>query len=190
VYHSRRALISGAVALTSFFAVGAGAAASAAPSHASPGHSVQSGAVTKSSINLESTLKLATVHTTMATVGGKSESILVNVKDFPLYYFQGDTAKKSAVSGGLAQLWPALVSAKPTATGTRGTLASLKEAGGRQVTYNGHFLYTFIDDSPGHVTGQGVSNFFVATPGLKSIDGAKKASTPAPTTSSRSGHGY
>jgi predicted lipoprotein with Yx(FWY)xxD motif len=126
----------------------------------------------------------------MATVGGRSESILENAKDFPLYYFEGDTAKKSEVSGGLAQLWPSLISAKPTATGTQGKLTSLKEASGRQVTYNGHFLYTFVDDMPGQVTGQGVSNFFVATPSLKTIGGVKKTSVPAPTTSSSSGYGY
>jgi predicted lipoprotein with Yx(FWY)xxD motif len=188
--HSRSAVISGAFALASFFAVGAGAAAGAAPSHASPGHAVPSAAANKPTIDLESTLKPATVHTSLATVGGKTESILVNAKDFPLYYFPGDTAKKSAVSGGLAQLWPPLLSAKPTVSGTRGTLTSLRATGGRQVTYNGHFLYTFVDDTPGHVTGQGVSNFFVATPGLKTIGGAKKASAPAPSTSSSHGYGY
>jgi predicted lipoprotein with Yx(FWY)xxD motif len=190
MYHSRRALISGAIALTSFFAIGAGAAAGAAPSHASPGSGAQSVVAKKPSIHLESTVKAATVHTAMVLVGEKSESILENAKDFPLYYFEGDTAKKSAVSGGLAQLWPALISAKPTVTGTQGKLSSVKEASGRHVTYNGHFLYTFVDDMPGQVTGQGVSNFFVVAPGIKTIGGAKKASVPAPTTSSSSGYGY
>ena len=37
---------------------------------------------------------------------------------------------------------------------------------GDQVAYNGHLLYTFADDQPGQVTGQGVQGFFVATPGL------------------------
>ena len=66
----------------------------------------------------------------------------------------------------------------------------MKQADGRQVTYNGHFLYTFVDDSPGHVTGQGVSDFFVATP--KHPDHRERATVkaaPAPAASS-SGYGY
>ena len=102
-------------------------------------------------------------------------------KGLPLYYYQADTAKKSQVSGVLAQLWPALVSAKPTASGVKGKVASVKQADGRQVTYNGHFLYTFVDDSPGHVTGQGVSNFFVATPNIRAIGSATTVkAAPAP----------
>jgi hypothetical protein len=58
------------------------------------------------------------------------------------------------------------------------------------VAYNGHFLYTFVDDAPGRVSGQGVSNFFVATPDLRAIGNATTAkAAPAPTTGSR-GYGY
>jgi Secreted repeat of unknown function len=53
------------------------------------------------------------------------------------------------------------------------------------VAYNGHFLYTFVEDSPGHVTGQGVQNFFVATPSLTA-----GASSPATVAPSKSGYGY
>jgi predicted lipoprotein with Yx(FWY)xxD motif len=129
----------------------------------------------------------ATVHATTAAVNGKSQSILENAKGFPLYYFQGDTAKTSSVSGKLLRLWPAFVSAHPVGTGTPGKLAALQAANGHQVTYNGRFLYTFIGDIPGHVTGQGVSGFFVATPHLTSINSSR--ATAAPATSSRS-HGY
>jgi hypothetical protein len=51
----------------------------------------------------------------------------------------------------------------------------LVDSNGQQVLYNGHFLYTFADDTPGQVTGQGVQGFSVATPGLA----AGSASTPA-----------
>jgi hypothetical protein len=84
-----------------------------------------------------------------------------------------------------------VVSTKPTASGVKGKVASVKQADGRQVTYNGHFLYTFVDDTPGHVTGQGVSNFFVATPNIRTIGSATtvKAAAPAPVASS-GGYGY
>jgi predicted lipoprotein with Yx(FWY)xxD motif len=174
----RNAIFSGAVALSSFFALGAGAAASAAVPHAS-GPTTHLAGVTQ-----------ATVHTTTTRVGARPETILVNAKGLPLYYYRGDTAKKSQVSGGLAQLWPALVSAKPTASGVKGKVTSSKQANGRQVAYNGHFLYTFVDDSPRHVTGQGVSDFFVATPSIHAIGSSTTAKdAPAPVAPSR-GYGY
>ena len=160
--HRRNAIIGGAVALSSFFALGAGAAAGAAASH------TQSGTPLAHVVN---TIQ-PTLHTATTQVGAKTETVLVNAKGLPLYYYQADTARKSQVSGVLAQLWPALVSAKPTASGVKGKVASSKQADGRLVTYNGHFLYTFVDDSPGHVTGQGVSNFFVATPNVRAIGSA------------------
>jgi len=176
--HRRTAIFSGAVALSSFFALGAGVAAGAATPHASGS--------TTPLVNATQ----ATVHTATTQVGAKTETVLVNAEGLPLYYYQADTAKKSQVSGVLAQLWPAVVSAKPTASGVKGKVASVKQADGRQVTYNGHFLYTFVDDTPGHVTGQGVSNFFVATPGVRSIgSSATVKAAPAPATPSR-GYGY
>lgn len=178
--HRRHAIIGGAVALASFFALGAGAAAATTAPH------------TASSASLARVVNATrtTLHTTTTQVGGGTETILVNARGLPLYYYQADTAKKSEVSGVLAQLWPALVSAKPTASGLQGRVVSSKQGDGRQVAYNGHFLYTFVDDSPGHVTGQGVSNFFVATPNIRAIGtaGAVKAA-PAPVTPSR-GYGY
>ena len=176
--HPRNAIFSGAVALSSFFALGASAAAGAATPHASDSTTPLSGETQ------------ATVHTATTQVGAMTETILVNAKGLPLYYYQADKATKSKVSGVLAQLWPAVVSAKPTASGVKGKVASMKQADGRQVTYNGHFLYTFVDDSPGHVTGQGVSDFFVATPHIRTIgSSATVKAAPAPVASSR-GYGY
>lgn len=169
MHHSRNTLFGGALALTSLFALSAGAAAGAATAHHSSVPNIVLGGAAPASTKLVELMKPATVHVSSATVGGKTERILVNAKGLPLYYYGADTAKKSFVSGGLAQLWPALVSPKPTATGVKGKLVSLKEVSGRQVAFKGHFLYTFVYDTPGHVTGQGVSNFFVATPSIKTI---------------------
>jgi predicted lipoprotein with Yx(FWY)xxD motif len=126
----------------------------------------------------------ATVRTATARVGGVMEVILVNDKGLPLYTYKPDTATQSMVSGELAALWPPLVGRAPTGSGTRGTLGVALTGNGRQVTYNGHFLYTFAEDSPGQVTGQGVQNFFVATPALAPIHSTAaspaRATTPAP----------
>jgi predicted lipoprotein with Yx(FWY)xxD motif len=121
----------------------------------------------------------ATVHAETATVQGKSEMILVDANGLPLYTFKGDSPTKSAVAGQLAVAWPALVSNAPTANGVMGTLTTVSTGNGKQVAYNGHFLYTFVKDQPGHVTGQGVANFLVATPSLAWSGSAAAASAPS-----------
>ena len=132
----------------------------------------------------------ATVRTAMATVGGSAEIILVDYKGLPLYFYKPDTATQSMVTGSLAALWPPLVASAPTASGASGALKVVSTSNGRQVAYNGHFLYTFVEDSPGHVTGQGVQNFYVATPGISAIGPATSGNakvSPAPVSG---GYGY
>ena len=123
----------------------------------------------------------ATVRTAPATVAGTTETILVNSGGLPLYFYRPDTAATSLVTGGVAALWPALTSAAPTAAGATGKLTVVNDVHGHQVAYNGHLLYTFTSDHAGQVTGQGVQNFFVATPGLTPIAGspAPAATVPA-----------
>jgi predicted lipoprotein with Yx(FWY)xxD motif len=131
-----------------------------------------------------------TVHTAQAAVAGKTETILVNGHGLPLYFYRPDTATSSLVVGGLATLWPPLTSASPAATGVSGKLAEIKDAHGDQVAYNGHLLYTFADDHAGQVTGQGVEDFFVATPGLTPIAGSSSPAGTVPPAPSGNGYGY
>jgi predicted lipoprotein with Yx(FWY)xxD motif len=133
----------------------------------------------------------ATVNVTTTKVDGQSEQILVNARGLPLYTYGPDTSTQSHVSGGLAALWPALVSASPREAGATGTLSVLSDANGQQVRYNGHFLYTFIDDTPGHVSGQGVQGFFVATPSLSAgSTNAAPAAPVAPANTNANSYGY
>ena len=131
----------------------------------------------------------ATLRTAQAAVGGKTETILVNGHGLPLYFYQPDTATKSLVTGALAQLWPPLTSPAVAGAGVTGKVAVLKDVNGQQVTYNGHPLYTFADDHADQVTGQGVQNFFVATPGIAPIARSARSSGPAPAAPS-GGYGY
>jgi predicted lipoprotein with Yx(FWY)xxD motif len=110
----------------------------------------------------------AVVHAVTATVGGRRERILADPSGLPLYLHRPDGATESRVTGQLAVLWPPLLSASPAVAGARGPVTSVHTAHGAQVAYAGHLLYTFVEDTPGQVTGQGVANFFVATPGLGS----------------------
>jgi predicted lipoprotein with Yx(FWY)xxD motif len=128
------------------------------------------------------------VRTVPATVAGKTETILADGQGLPLYYYRPDTATRSLVTGELARLWPPLTSA--AAAGLGGKLAVLNDANGRQVTYNGHPLYTFADDHAGQVTGQGVQDFFVATPGLAPLTGPGAPAAPAPAAPPSGGYGY
>ncbi len=169
------AIIAGTVALS---AVGVGSAA-AATHNAAAAHSTSGQRAGRA----ESAIKMATLHTATAKVNGRSEPVLVNARGLPLYYYQLDTAKKSLVTGELAQLWPPLVAARPTETGAAGRLTVVKDANGDQVAYNGHFLYTFADDGPGQVNGQGVQDFFIATPSLKAIGSAQAPQAMTATTS-------
>jgi predicted lipoprotein with Yx(FWY)xxD motif len=132
-----------------------------------------------------------TVRTAQVTVGGKTETILVSATGLPLYYYQPDTAAKSFVTGSLAQAWPPLTSSAPAGSGLSGKLAVLHDVNGQQVTYNGHPLYTFVSDHAGVVTGQGVQNFFVATPGLAQLtSNAAPANSMPPAGSGGYGYGY
>jgi predicted lipoprotein with Yx(FWY)xxD motif len=176
VRHPR--IIIASISLAAAAAIGGGlTAAAATTSHASspPAASQQAA---------------ATVRTAQATVGGKTQTILVTSAGLPLYYYLNDTAAKSAVTGGLAALWPPLTSASPAATGLAGNLTAVTDTHGDQVAYNGHLLYTFADDQAGQVTGQGVQGFFVATPGLTPITGSQTATGTAPAAPSGNSFGY
>jgi predicted lipoprotein with Yx(FWY)xxD motif len=114
-----------------------------------------------------------------ASVGGKRETILTDAKGLPLYYFAPDRETRSLVSGGLAALWPPVVtsSARPTVLGLPGKLTVVHDSHGSQLAYNGHLLYTFVSDRRDVVTGQGVQSFFVVTPKLSALAGSTPSNT-------------
>jgi predicted lipoprotein with Yx(FWY)xxD motif len=118
------------------------------------------------------------VQTATVTVQGRAQSILVDANGLPLYTYRPDTSTMSFVTGQLAVLWPPVLGTGVLDRSATGTLTSVATPNGKQVAYNGHFLYTFTEDSPGRVTGQGVQNFFVATPSLAAA--APNAGSVAP----------
>jgi predicted lipoprotein with Yx(FWY)xxD motif len=127
----------------------------------------------------------ATIRSAIAVVGKKSEAILVDSQGYPLYFYEPDTSTKSMVAGQLAVLWPPVLDRSPTITGAGGSLKVVDTRNGPQVSYNGHFLYTFAQDRPGHATGQGVENFFVATPKIS----PNRVTSSADKNATGSGHG-
>jgi predicted lipoprotein with Yx(FWY)xxD motif len=98
---------------------------------------------------------------------GSLGTILVDSQGRTLYLFQADSGGKSACSGQCAAAWPPLrADGKPTAgSGVNASLLGTipRPDGKPQVTYNGHPLYTFVDDQgPGQATGQGSTAFGAA----------------------------
>ena len=112
------------------------------------------------------------IQTAMATVSGKSETILTNTTGMTLYYRTTDVPPLTVCSGGCASAWPPLLvsgSNTPTsATALSGKLSAQADANGTQVEYNGHPLYTFSGDTaPGQTTGEGFGGIWhVVTPSL------------------------
>ena len=109
------------------------------------------------------------VHTGIATVSGKSENVLTNAQGFTLYYHTTDTPT-SVCSGACAAAWPPLLLPSGTpgsSLSLPGTLGVETNVNGRQVTYNGHPLYGWKNDtSAGQATGEGINNFHVVTPSI------------------------
>ena len=105
--------------------------------------------------------------TTVRVASSRLGRILVDSTGDTLYLFKADVGMKSACSGACATAWPPLVATGNPAAGAGLTASKLgtitRTDGSRQVTYNGHPLYTFIKDTkPGDVNGQGVTAFGAA----------------------------
>ena len=92
--------------------------------------------------------------------------ILVNGRGFTLYEFTRDKKNMDACAGvsGCSSVWPALTSSSKAMAGP-GVKASLIGSialphGGRQVTYAGHPLYTYVgDEGPASTDYVGASQF-------------------------------
>ena len=95
---------------------------------------------------------------------GTYGSALVTGDGMPLYAFSLDTGGTSACTDDCAAEWVPLASQGTPAAG-EGVDATLlgtitRDDGTMQVTYNGHPLYTFVDDTAsGDATGQGMDDF-------------------------------
>jgi predicted lipoprotein with Yx(FWY)xxD motif len=91
-------------------------------------------------------------------------SILVDGQGRTLYLFEKDKRGRSTCGGACAAYWPPLLAhGKPAAGhGVKGSLLGVTHrAGGvAQVTYAGHPLYRFVQDSrPGQTKGQDSQEF-------------------------------
>jgi predicted lipoprotein with Yx(FWY)xxD motif len=115
----------------------------------------------------QTTPSTATAASTAATLGvGKTGlgQVVVNSAGHTLYLFAKDENGRSACSGPCAGYWPPLISkGKPMAL--RGVNQALvgettRADGTQQVTYAGHPVYMFVQDTkPGQTNGEGLTDF-------------------------------
>lgn len=126
--------------------------------------------------------------------------ILVDIHGRTLYLFRADKGTRSVCYGQCAKFWPPLLATKAPKTGA-GLKASLfgttlRKGGVRQVTYNGHPLYRFVEDTKaGQTTGQGVNHFgglwWVLSPaGTAIVKKSAGAPPPQPAPTTTSGYHY
>jgi predicted lipoprotein with Yx(FWY)xxD motif len=105
--------------------------------------------------------------TTNTTVALKSidgvGNVLVDSSGMPLYSSNLDASGRPACTGACASVWKPLTvaSGTPSAADGAGKVGVVMRSDGtRQVAIAGRPLYTFVKDSPGSVTGNGVSDAF------------------------------
>jgi predicted lipoprotein with Yx(FWY)xxD motif len=114
---------------------------------------------------------------------GDLGTVLVNSSGLTLYFLKGETAANIMCTGSCASEWPPLTiasGAQPTVgSGVPGQAGTVQRPDGSlQVTYEGKPLYTFAGDSgSGQASGQGVANFFAATPTGSTSSGSQSGSS-------------
>src|ERR1700744_1679672 len=147
----------GAALLVAAWSSGSSSSSSSAPARTAPASPAGSSAPASGSASGASTTVITTATSSGAT-------FLVTSSGQAVYLWAKDTSGMSACTGACAGAWPPV-----TATGTVTASGSAKASdigtitrsdGTKQVTYDGHPLYTFSGDSgPGTATGQGSDGF-------------------------------
>jgi predicted lipoprotein with Yx(FWY)xxD motif len=101
------------------------------------------------------------------THSGPDGSYLTDGSGRTLYLWTADTGTTSTCTGGCAAAWPPVTSSSTPSAGSGVSASQLglskRSDGTEQVTYDGHPLYYFADDtSPGQMNGQGSTGFGAA----------------------------
>jgi predicted lipoprotein with Yx(FWY)xxD motif len=125
------------------------------------------------------TSSAAASRATVKTRHGKLGTFLVAGNGKSLYLFEKDKTTKSTCYGQCAKFWPPLLTsgrAKASGRARHSLLGTTRRRDGKlQVTYKGHPLYFYAQDSkPGDTAGQGLHFFgggwYVLAPNGKKID--------------------
>ena len=101
----------------------------------------------------------AATATALKTTTIDGTTVLTNAQGFTLYSFAPDTPASSKCYGSCAVYWPPVTGTAAAGQGLPGTVTTITRTGGsRQLTYNGHPLYTYIGDAaPGQARGNNLN---------------------------------
>jgi predicted lipoprotein with Yx(FWY)xxD motif len=133
-------------------------------------------------------------------VSTSSGKVLTNSAGRTLYWYAIDTSSQSKCTGQCASFWPPVPASTKVASGQHltGNFGSITGTNGqKQLTYDGHPLYTFkLDTKAGQINGNGVTTtggnskdlWWAMTPGGTKLAGSKPA--PASTGGGGGGYGY
>jgi predicted lipoprotein with Yx(FWY)xxD motif len=94
---------------------------------------------------------------------GNEGKVLVDSKGMALYASDQEMHGKVLCTGACNSFWKPLTVSRgmPSGASLTGKLGVVRRPDGtEQVTYNGKLLYTFTQDSPGKVTGDGFADAF------------------------------
>jgi len=88
-----------------------------------------------------------------------SVTVLTNGKGLTVYMFAADSPGKSNCYGDCASYWPPVIGSATHAAGVPGTFGTTTRTDGtKQVTWNGHPLYTYVaDGGPGQAKGNNLN---------------------------------
>jgi len=86
-------------------------------------------------------------------------TVLTNAKGLTVYTFAADSPGKSNCYGSCAAYWPPVTGTPSAASGIAGTFGTTTRTDGtKQVTWNGHPLYTYVGDhGPGQANGNNLN---------------------------------
>lgn len=90
---------------------------------------------------------------------GGASGVLVDGAGMALYTPDGESAANVRCTGPCAAIWKPL---RPGAAKLAGSAVITRPDGSKQVAIAGKPLYTFVQDAPGSVTGNGASDMFGA----------------------------
>jgi predicted lipoprotein with Yx(FWY)xxD motif len=116
--------------------------------------------------------------TTVKVAKSRLGKIIVDGRGRTLYLFEKDRRGHSACSGACAGYWPPLLTAGKPVAGTgakKSLLGTIRRSNGKkQVTYSGHPLYRFVQDTKaGQTKGQDTHFFgggwYVISPSGKKV---------------------
>ncbi|MGE5290468.1 MAG: hypothetical protein ACM3ML_25425 [Micromonosporaceae bacterium] len=183
---NRLFVISG-LAAVAVLAAACGSSTSGAGAYGTSGSSQPTASATASAMAGQGASAKTVVLKTKKTKLGR---VLTNAKGFTLYWYAPDSATSSKCTGPCASTWPPLLGKPQVEMGFKITsLGTITRPDGTiQVTYKGHPLYLYVQDTmPGGTTGNGVGGEWHIM--LKKAKAISVGSMASPTQSASTGGG-